>query len=52
VFGKGIDHAAEQKHFWKIGEFTTHTLANIERKARIGSLILRKARLRRWSAQI
>jgi IS1 family transposase len=37
VFGKDIDHATEQKQFWKIGQFTTRTLAKITRKARIGN---------------
>lgn len=42
VFGKEIDHATEQKHFWKLGEFTTRRLARIERKARIGQPDLTK----------
>jgi transposase-like protein/IS1 family transposase len=37
VFGQDIDHATEQKHFWKRGEFISRSLAKTERKAHIGN---------------
>lgn len=37
VFGNEIDHATEQKHFWKTSAFVSRSLAKTERKARIGN---------------
>jgi transposase-like protein/IS1 family transposase len=36
VFGSDIDHVTEQKDFYKLGQFTTRTLAKTTRKRRVG----------------
>ena len=43
VFGTEIDHATEEKTFWKLGQFVSRRLAKITRRARIGNPDLAKA---------
>lgn len=42
VFGREIDHATEQKHFWKKEQFVSRALAKTERRAHIGNPDLTK----------
>jgi len=43
VFGKEIDHATEEKTFWKKGQFISKTLVKTTRKARVGNPDLGRA---------
>lgn len=43
VFGTDIDHATEEKTFYKIGQFISRKLAKCTRKSRIGQPELEKA---------
>lgn len=37
VFGNEIDHATEEKTFYKLGQFVSRTLANTKRTRRVGN---------------
>jgi IS1 family transposase len=43
VFGNEIDHVTEEKTFYKLGQYTTRTLAKTVRKRRVGNPDLDKA---------
>lgn len=43
VFGSEIDHATEEKHFYKTGQFVSRSLAKTVRKARVGNPDLNRA---------
>jgi IS1 family transposase len=42
VFGKEIDHATEEKQFWKRGQFISRSLAKTVRRPRVGNPDLEK----------